>query len=889
MEPQVFICHSSADAVTAREICARLEASGVGCWIAPRDPVPGIPYAQQIVSAIAAVKVVLLVFSSHANESRPVLSEIELASNRGKAVLPVLIESVAPSTSLEFYIRAIHWFDAATRPLADVWPELVADVQELVGPAVSSPPNQTTASQPVAAKAPLTNLPAQLTSFVGREQTISEIEKHLQKNRLVTLVGSGGAGKTRAATEIGAQVLPAFPGGVWLVELAPISDASLVPGAVARVLNVRESPSSPLLETLLEHLKRQRLLLIVDNCEQVIDEVRALAGAILRACPDVRILATSRESLSISGEQVFRLPSLSLPPADATADAEAAIAYDSVALFVDRAVAVDERFALTNENAKFVAEICRRLDGIPLAIELAAARVRVLSPQQLAQRLDERFRVLTGGDRSALPRHQTMRALIDWSYDLLSADEKALFRKVSIFAGGFTLAGAAAVCADQESDEIAVLDLISSLVDKSLVLVDAGVEERYRLLESTRQYAREKLEERGELEQSSNAHLAYLSRLFRKSGEQYEATMAGNVLADIAPELEDARKALDWAEDHAADDAADFFLATTLWAQLGLNREAISRAQRLISRLDEGDNLRLARLWERVAVCSVNIGRGTAALEASRRALQYARQSHDRWVVADCLLRYADVLARARQFDQAFAALDEAAALGPSTMRRDQQAVYLRAVAEFIRGDLDAAASSFSRARDVFASAGNDGGIVSASLNLAEVDHARGATREAIEIATSALPSAERLNDRSTWAWLVRNLAGYLGAAGDAAGARQAAAKAIEFYGSYDPEGPLAAIALEHLALGLALDGDVQTAAILEGYSDATFKRLGFERENTERTSHERLRAALSASLKREKVDGLLARGSGMSASEALAIAKQTWFASEPRQPAPGC
>ena len=244
VRPEVFICHSSADARIAREICDRLETGGVRCWIAPRDPVPGIPWGQQIVSAISAVRVVLLVFSAHANESPPVLNEVELAANRRKIILPVRIEDVAPSPNLEFYVRAIQWFDGVTRPLDDVLPELVADVQALVAPAQPAPAPPEGHAQPRAAPA-RNNLPLQLTTFVGRDQDVAQIKKLLQTNRLVTLVGSGGAGKTRASIQVGAGLLNNFHDGVWLVELAPISNGALVQDAIARVLDVRESTRSP--------------------------------------------------------------------------------------------------------------------------------------------------------------------------------------------------------------------------------------------------------------------------------------------------------------------------------------------------------------------------------------------------------------------------------------------------------------------------------------------------------------------------------------------------------------------------------------------------------------------------------------------------------------------
>ena len=718
------------------------------------------------------------------------------------------------------------------------------------------------------------NLPLQLTSFVGRASDVAEIERLLKADRLVTLVGSGGAGKTRTAIEVGAQVVDSYADGVWLVELAPISDPSLVTATIARVLDVREATSRPQLETLVAHLKECRALLVLDNCEHVIDGVRAAAGAILRSCPAVRILATSRESLNIAGEHVSRLPSLTVPPAGNGSTARATLQYGAIELFTDRANAADARFALTDSNAPFVAEICRRLDGIPLAIELAAARINVLSPKQLARRLDERFRVLTGGDRSALPRHQTMRALIDWSYDLLAERERALFRKISIFASGFALEGAASVCGDETCDEIAVLDLLSSLVDKSLVQVDPGAESRYRMLESTRQYARERLSECGELEISANRHLAFVSDLFKRTGEEYEASMSGEAVTRLVGELEDVRSALDWAaQQHNAAAAVDLFLASRLWIHLGLHREAIERAKRLVRLVDEEDASRLARLWERIALCDGGIGNVASAREAAEHAMRYARASNDPGILADCLLRFADVIAHARCFDEALAALGEAEALETVSPRRRIQALHVRGLTEYFRGDLDAAARCFGELRDLYGSLGNDVGIVSAALNLAEVNHARGATGDAIAVASDEIPRAELLHDRSMWAQLTRNQAGYLAAAGDIAGARTAASRAIEFYASHDPAGVFAAVAMEHYALCLAIDGDLQSAAALEGYADTTIGKLGFEREYTEQTSHRHLLELLTEGLSAEELAKLLARGERSSVEAALAMA----------------
>ena len=342
------------------------------------------------------------------------------------------------------------------------------------------------------------NLPLQLTSFVGREREQADVRRLLDATRLLTLTGPGGTGKTRLALQVAADALEAHPDGVWLAELGALADPALVPQAVAAAVGVREEPGRPLVATLTDALRPKRLLLVLDNCEHLLDACARLADALLRACPHATVLATSREALGIAGETAWRVPSLSLPaPRDAEPPLppEALTRYEAVRLFVDRAVAAQPAFRVTAQNAPAVVQVCRRLDGIPLALELAAARVRVLPPVQLLGRLEDRFRLLTGGSRTALERHQTLQATVDWSYDLLSAQEQTLFDRLSVFAGGWTLEAAEHVCASGGVDEDDVLDLLTRLVDKSLVLAEeaAGGVARYRLLETLRQYGQHKL------------------------------------------------------------------------------------------------------------------------------------------------------------------------------------------------------------------------------------------------------------------------------------------------------------------------------------------------------------------------------------------------------------
>lgn len=332
------------------------------------------------------------------------------------------------------------------------------------------------------------NLPFQLTALVGREQDIVDVRELVLRNRLLTLSGSGGVGKTRLALRVGIDVVELNGDGVWFCDFSPIADPALVPSVVAKVLRLRDRADHSLAESILQGLKRKDLLLIFDNCEHVLDSAAELADEILHACPKVRILATSRQPLGIVGEAVHRLRSLAVPDAASGLTAHDAMEYGAVALFMDRAQAVDPLFALTNERVPIVATICRRLDGIPLAIELAAARVSSVSIEKLARSLDDRFSVLTAGSRTAWPRHKTLEALVDWSYDRLSEQEQQLFARLGVFAGGFSMDAVTAVCATNGLTDADVVSHIIALVEKSLLAVQTlRPQERYRLLETTRE------------------------------------------------------------------------------------------------------------------------------------------------------------------------------------------------------------------------------------------------------------------------------------------------------------------------------------------------------------------------------------------------------------------
>lgn len=364
-------------------------------------------------------------------------------------------------------------------------------------------------------ESPKTNLPVPITSFVGREKEVDTIVQLFEKDRLITLTGTGGLGKTRLAIESSKRLLDKFKDGVWWIELAGLNDPSLVAQAVAKVLKVNEIPNQPTIETLIENFQPKQLLLVLDNCEHLISACTQLADRLLSACENLKILATSREALDIFGEVAWRVPSLSLPESQDDFSIQDLVGSESVTLFTERARVRQSQFNLTYQNTLAVVQICRRLDGIPLAIELAAARVKMMSVEEISKRLDSRFDLLMGGNRSAPPRHQTLRAAIDWSYELLTKPEQTLFRRLSVFMGGFDLDAAETVCGFEELKRH-VLTLLGRLVDKSLVIVEATSkygQTRYRLLETIREYTLEKLTESGEEHTVREQHTDFFTQL----------------------------------------------------------------------------------------------------------------------------------------------------------------------------------------------------------------------------------------------------------------------------------------------------------------------------------------------------------------------------------------
>ncbi len=391
------------------------------------------------------------------------------------------------------------------------------------------------------------NLTNPVTSFIGRVKELAQVKSLLTRHRLVTLTGPGGKGNTRLALESGSETLDTFPDGVWLVELDSLTDPDLIEKNIANVLHVREQPHLLLQDLLIEVLRSKEILIVLDNCDQLIGRCALIADYLLKACPHLHILVSSREPLAISGEVIYRVPSLSLPPEEEKVSLEEIGGSESVCLFVERAVAVNPLFSLTSQNASAVAQICRRLDDIPLAVELAAARTQLLSVEQIATRLDDRFHLLTKSNRTALPRQKTLRALIDWSYDLLSEAERDLLGQLSVFSGGWSIKAAEAVC-HVESE--AVLLLLDQLINKSLVTTEQQESEvRYRMLETIRQYAQEKLSDRGAALPVRNRHLEFFSAFSKEVTERLDGSNDIYWMKKLEDEIDNFRSALEWGLD----------------------------------------------------------------------------------------------------------------------------------------------------------------------------------------------------------------------------------------------------------------------------------------------------------------------------------------------------
>lgn len=718
---------------------------------------------------------------------------------------------------------------------------------------------------------PPNNLPRQVTSLIGREEDLAKLAALMRAHPLVTLTGAGGVGKTRLALSVGEALLPGSEGGVWLVDLAGFGEPTTPAKAIAAALGLADEKRSPL-DVLMQYLQPRRLVLIVDNCEHLIEETAAVVDEIVRCAPNLRVLATSREPLRVAAEHIYRVPSLAIPTSNVQSAAEAR-RYGAIELFAERAEAAQAAFTLTDGVVPVVSEICKRLDGIPLAIELAAARTRVLSIAEIAERLDQRFNVLTSGRRTSIRRQQTLRALIDWSYDLLPEGEQSLFRTLGVFPGDFSIESVAALL--ERSDGSNAFDLYASLVEKSLVHAETiDGKTRFRLLESMRAYACEQLAAHGERDAAAHAHAQAYLALAERLDSQWDATPDVEWRANAEPELENWRAALTWSFASRGDLALGRRLIAALrpvwftlapseglaWVRAGLDSCGVSRPDRVRAWL-ELSAAHLAMVAQHYGDALASAGRALAEFSelGEKRGSALARlfAGGARGMLGEAKEARSDLSA----------ALDECAALG---IRRGVGAamLYLGAL-ELGSGDPGSAKRYFANALALFKTLGASRPAAHVALNLAELEFKSGNTVEAVRLANEALEADGALNDRDAVAYDLCNLAAYECALcswdASVSHAREALALARD-------RGLASAVAwaVQHLAAVAAVRPVLDTAlaaeqrrraARLVGYVDARVAEYKLHRDFTERREHEQILTAARNTLGAE-AEALVGEGS---------------------------
>lgn len=685
-------------------------------------------------------------------------------------------------------------------------------------------------------------IPVPLTSFVGREKELKEIAKLLSTSRLLTMIGPGGVGKTRLAIQTAQDSIKKFKDGVCWVELVGLQDGSLIPQEIAQALNVYEGSNQSILETLKINLKSKDLLLVLDNCEHLIEACAQTVEGLLVSCPKIKILATSRERLDLFNETTWNVPSLPLPEMQQAFSLKQLRNFASIELFVERAEKIKSDFVLTEQNASFVAQICNRLDGIPLAIELAAARMKVLSVDEIAARLNDRFSLLTSGSRTALPRQQTLRAAIDWSHDLLTEPEQILFRRLAVFAGGFTLEAVEAVCSEgmKRSD---MLDLLGRLADKSLVIVESDSkvgETRYRLLETIRQYALEKLEDASEAPVTRDQHLRFYLALAEKSEPNIYGSESAVWFARLDRELDNIRASIEWSTNSGKADAALRIVGSLVYfwfAHGNLASEWNDRIQQALVR-PEGRQSTLARAK---ALNGIGFMYWTDIYPTDKRteleeALTIGRKFEDRWTIATALRN-----------------------LG---------------LLENIKGNFAQAKSFLEQSLEIWREMGVDGkmGSVNTLIFLGDVALNNNESESARSLYEEATVILREPGDTNFLAYTTRRLAHLAWRENDFKRAIPLCKESLELNRQVDDTRGLIACLAGFADIAVA-QGRLERAAQLIGIVESQIISLGIRLLFIDKMEYERNLALLKSKLDEKTLAKFRAKGAAMSLEEAIAFA----------------
>jgi predicted ATPase/DNA-binding SARP family transcriptional activator len=729
--------------------------------------------------------------------------------------------------------------------------------------------------RPSQARAISNNLPAELSPLVGRQRDVELLETALRNYRLVSVVGAGGIGKSRLALRIGKEVTDRYADGVWFVEFAPISADAFIPNAIAAALSIHESPERSLRESILRTLASRRALLILDNCEHLIGAAAQCTEELLRHCPNLQIMITSSQPLNVQGEYVYRLGTLSFPQDCTGLTVEHAKSYSAIELFVQRARAAYHTFELTDVNAPAIGEICRRLDGIALAIELAAARVRVLSPSRLNEGLKARFRILTSGNRAGLPRHQTLGALIDWSYNLLDEIEKDLLRRVAVFVGSFSIEAASAICGAPESDDVDVLNTIASLVEKSLVVAEVGpVNDRYRLLESTREYLRQKLDELGERESTTRKVVDYYDLFVERAAREFHRTSPASWFSSIAAEYENIRAVLIWCLSEGRGPQTGAAIVGCLqryWHDCGRPQEGSYWIDCALKAIDEEQSPGIAgRLYLAYAVLSL----GEKKLQAAGKACVLLETADDAAGLGYAL-RQCALTVRIENPLEAEELCKRAADLMKAANDMGGLAVTLSTLASVIgeRGDFESSRTMHEQALTVAKSHSADYAFVQAQLCLADSEYLCGNYAKAVARLEEAVSRVDPFQTAALSACLYYNLGAYRIYLGHYEEAADALLQSLAILRNAQDSWQVA-ITLQHAALVEALAGSASVAARLAGYVDAFYSSHSIQREPTEVRTRAWIDEVLRAQLAEAARQALFQEGAAMSEASAIALAQ---------------
>lgn len=882
MHGPVFISYCSEDSETAKKVCDLLEHEGIRCWIAPRDVIPGAIYPEEIIKAIEQCSAMALVFSSTANSSTHVRSEVERAFSHNKTIIPFRIENVLPGKALEYFLSSSQWLDAWEGTIEEMVEELAGALTGIAGKMDQETPLAEEAGREPSISPRRHNLPSQSSEFIGREKEAAAIHSLLSRDgiRLVTLTGMGGTGKTRLALRVASELVESYKSAVSFVSLALINDPELVASTIAQVLEVPEIADQPSVEELKIYLKDKRMLLVLDNFEQVV-EAAPLVSELLSSCRHLKVLVTSREMLHVSGEHTYAVPTLRLPMrAETSVVSEQFLTevsqYEAMRLFVDRAKAVQPSFEINSANAAAVTEICHRIDGLPLAIELAAARTRLLPPQKLLERLDKRLPLLTRGLKDRPGRQQTLRGTIAWSYDLLDEGEKMLFRRLSVFVGGFTLEAAEAVCGAAGETDCNVLDGMSSLEERSLLKSEeTGGEPRFAMLETVREYAEELLAGSEEAETVRKRHAEFFYTLASEAEPELNRADRVAWLDRLEEEHNNFRSVLAWSIEGGREDLGLELagVLSSFWYARGHPREGRKWLDEVMIAGGDTPSAELANVMGEAGYFSYQLGDNSRAMPLLERSLAMYREISGAKGLAHALWRIGFLSFYCRDYEKATTYLTECITVSTETGNDTDRAGAYRLLGQIAarEGDLEKAQGLVEEGL-AFAERGGD--IIKISrtrVSLGLIAIRKADFERAAALIEESLAVFQQTGHKPFSGWALQELGTVAMNQGNLESAKELTAEALGLFGAAGIGWGIN-ICLSRLADIAEIEGRSERAVRLRGA--AVFVQGAFEEWGSVwREGRDAAFAAMRQQLGEKKFETLRKEGQGMSQKEAIEYA----------------